>query len=1300
MDKLKSITSALGLAGWMVTGWAADVHVTVCTEIAGNVLTIQTAVVSTGTSYTTMAAPDISGYTLVNWSLSTVQPFDPRDDWGRIRDAAVFIPYEDTVVTAHYLSNDIDEDQDGVADAEELKWYGNLSVTPHSDTDGDGWTLAYELAMGLNPLFPDQEIIPPQHGMTSGQLYNPMGYHKLTVRSQPENSLFPAFSEYIEPGKAIVLHDDYKKVLGNFFQKDETTSNFSYWTTNGVPVRDEWGRAQAFFKFIMPKVDVELVAIAIEDEMTRKLMHWFGTTEVDLTADADGDGLNTAYELTMNLNPLFYDTLFGGIAEANGNSALILGDGVHKCIIRSEPVGMLCSTQTNYMEVGSSITTTAYSPNTSMFAYWTANGVRVADEWGRARECVVTNMPNETLELVAVAATNAVDRQKLYWYGTTEVSLDSDTDGDGSNLALELAMGANPLFPDEGMVAGLQSYGGVAHASGRSQEMNLQPYDQGSGTLMGGLYSPFFASTITGAGGINFGENVCPAVMDWDGDGKQDLIVAFKGGIRVYLNRGTSGTPDLAETTPSTKLIDAFRSLSRPIIAGGNGVLSFCENGGMLSQYDPATDVLTSLEQVQGLPATFDRSDWARWNASFSAKNLSHRWSFNGDVADAIGGSEASVVGSVTKGASTVQLQGGARGTSYIDLGANLFPTNGVGITVEMWVTPDSVQNWSRIIDIGNSTADYLCWAWTCGRTDDSCFSVKGAMGDRTGLGAWKLGEEFHLAIVLAPEGDGSWRATCYKQNGTTGETLGRIVYDMAGYAWSPATMGQNHCWLGHSQFNGDNDASATYNEVRIWSRAMTENELTESARRGPDAEFVDYDASSLIADPVLCTLTKENELTEVLDGTKLQLDPPMLQAQSISFGQNDEDTLTDLLASDAAGRIWCYRRLGEKQFVLQNKVWGGTFEGFAEGLTVCAVDWDDDGDLDALCGTCDGRLILLRNPACGRPSNLTLAAGADSVSLKWDPLAQSKIRGYYVYRSEHGANAFAKLKQTATPAYLDKVDQIRNYDYQVTSVSRYYRAGNSKPTTVESAPTDVVNAMLGTVAFSWRPAAGFAGENVTVDLSVENARHLSADNLQLQVKYDPAVLVPVEIKKSGLTEKLNLVETRGAGSWLVTGKGGSIGSGAGTFLSFVFAVADQTAVADTKVTIEEFEIRSTGNRNVVPAFFSTSGSLELSDERPVDPAQVVPGSLGDLDGDGRLGWNDVELFITWKDRPTSEIPEGVRSAGDFNSDGVMDSKDYLLLKRFYRARETLGANIQGWDTNHAAQRGGVEGRQGEQERK
>ena len=109
----------------------------------------------------------------------------------------------------------------------------------------------------------------------------------------------------------------------------------------------------------------------------------------------------------------------------------------------------------------------------------------------------------------------------------------------------------------------------------------------------------------------------------------------------------------------------------------------------------------------------------------------------------------------------------------------------------------------------------------------------------------------------------------------------------------------------------------------------------------------------------------------------------------------------------------------------------------------LAAVDWEDDGDLDCLCGTADGKLMLLRNPKVGRPTNLKATAGVDNVLLTWDPNQQSRVRGYKVYRRE-GTQATAETQAT-DDGYVALVSSVSS----VSSASKYGRTTlmtNSRP--------------------------------------------------------------------------------------------------------------------------------------------------------------------------------------------------------------------------------------------------------------
>ena len=282
-------------AALAVGGVCADVvHVYEETKINGVMTRIGETTRDTGRTYLTQTAPAKSGYIFTHWSISTRQAFAERDAWGRAHDAAPFTLYEDTTLTAHYLPASTDADGDGVPDGRELYWYGNLEQDGAGDTDGDGRTFAEELAAGTNPLMPEGRVEGPVRWADGGLLlYNPFGYAPFTLRSEPEGALFATTRGYVRPGETVASPTG-----------DAAGTAFAYWTVNGVAQRDAWGRALDSVSFAMPTNAIELVAVAASDRETRMKLHWYGTTDVAMDSDTDGDGRTFAEELAAGTNPL------------------------------------------------------------------------------------------------------------------------------------------------------------------------------------------------------------------------------------------------------------------------------------------------------------------------------------------------------------------------------------------------------------------------------------------------------------------------------------------------------------------------------------------------------------------------------------------------------------------------------------------------------------------------------------------------------------------------------------------------------------------------------------------------------------------------------------------------------------------------------------------------------------------------------------------------------------------------------------------------------------------------------------
>ena len=988
---MKSVFLIILVATFAAVGNAAVVHVRQQTVAGGQTNELSYATRETANRYTTQTAPVISGYVFTHWSIepASTNVFSCRDGWGRALDAASYRLYEDVTLTANYLPESLDVDDDGVVDGWELYWYGSLDVSGSTDTDGDGLTFAEEVAAGTNPYFPDA-FSPGGVVMLQGDTvqYNPKNMHYCVIRSEPEGKLFSTISNLVVAGKSV-----------NTPSCSHETTTFAYWMHDGVRIADGMGRAVDRVTFVMPTNETELVAVCESDTTRRLQLYWYGTTDVALDSDTDGDGLTFSEELNCGTNPLFPDMFVAGGVTVLPSGVMQYTNVTHQggssevkysYVIRSEPDGRLFSTISNQVVAGKTLTSPSCSPTNSTFAYWMQDGVRIADEFGRAVERITFVMPPHAAELIAVCESDAVRRQQLYWYGNTEIALDSDTDDDGLTLAEELEAGSNPHLSDRYLA------GGVERCSGAVHEVNLQPFEQETGAVVDGTYVQMFTSPMAGnlAASLTFGANASPAVVDWNGDGLDDLIIAFTGGARLYLNVGAVNNPEFRMEDLPVNMVTAFEDMDYPVVAGdGTNGVYVSDNGGEIIFYDFAHQMWTETE-LEGVPAI-------------------------------------------------------------------------------------------------------------CGGT------------------------------LVALTGDG---------------------------------------WIDS------------------------------------------VDAAS-------CPIP----------------DVPVENGWSITCADTDSDGRVDILASDIDGRIWHYRNMGDNRFALQDKVWGGSCLGFALGLTLAAWDADGDGDADCLCGTAEGKLMLLKNPKVGRPTGLTGLSGVDNAHLAWSPNIQPQIRGYRVYRSVAGENAYENLvtPYVPLPEYRDVPAATAAYDYKVSAVSRFYTAGNSAPVLRESAATDPVRVNLETVSLSLGDAAAFGGTNAEVSLSIENSLGVGASGGVIVMRYDP-LLMPMDVKPSGLTEHavFSWVKDDGAATLTITITGGAIDAGSGTFFTLVFRTPDVEEETSVGITFGSASLKSAEGANIVVVLpeSSSGGTITIrpfeedeEDAEDIGKNLPKPSEIPDEGDNNNIDDEDVE---------------------------------------------------------------------------
>ena len=269
------------------------------------------------------------------------------------------------------------------------------------------------------------------------------------------------------------------------------------------------------------------------------------------------------------------------------------------------------------------------------------------------------------------------------------------------------------------------------------------------------------------------------------------------------------------------------------------------------------TDVLSALEKILAekriaqlsmmaeVSATEDEQAPAVRNTAatviklYNPDKLLHRWTFNNTCMDDVGGIVANFCGNPKLDEHQATIFGGRVRENNIFLGHNLIPSDGSPVTIELWATQNKAENWARIFAYGDFGHHSLDVAWTVEDDLNRSFVhlTDGCEYQGNGLAPFELGKEYHIAIVFKARSksdvgvnDELWDLTIYKQDAQTGRTIKKIKIPLErGFSLNGFNSGWAHLGLTYLR-RREAAASASYNEVRIWNRALDENELTQNA--------------------------------------------------------------------------------------------------------------------------------------------------------------------------------------------------------------------------------------------------------------------------------------------------------------------------------------------------------------------------------------------------------------------------------------------------------------------------------------
>jgi len=230
---------------------------------------------------------------------------------------------------------------------------------------------------------------------------------------------------------------------------------------------------------------------------------------------------------------------------------------------------------------------------------------------------------------------------------------------------------------------------------------------------------------------------------------------------------------------------------------------------------------------------------------------LVHRYGFEESggagttLFDTIGGKHGSIVAvgsnNATVASGQVTLTGGSKANSdYVALPAGLL-TGMTGFsgsaTIELWATQLSAQNWSRLFEFGNATNNQLLMSWTQGTavgTDQNGIVAGGVATIIDNVMNYSIGQEYHVAMTIAAGAGpaGQTQIALYKDG-----SLRASVNTSA----SLSALQDDNNWLGRTHWN-DPVANASYNEFRVYNRALSASEVAANTILGPNvlaSEFV-----------------------------------------------------------------------------------------------------------------------------------------------------------------------------------------------------------------------------------------------------------------------------------------------------------------------------------------------------------------------------------------------------------------------------------------------------------------------------
>ena len=317
----------------------------------------------------------------------------------------------------------------------------------------------------------------------------------------------------------------------------------------------------------------------------------------------------------------------------------------------------------------------------------------------------------------------------------------------------------------------------------------------------------------------------------------QQIATNFVNGPNAPINGGplalTADVPDrtVSEADPVTLSITAngdgpigyqwYRNGS-PVANATNTYLSF--PSALVNDNGAQFSVVASNYVATNATSYMITSRVATLTVLSAANSLTHRWAFDGDVTDSIGGATCSTnnaggpLPKLTNGA--VVLNGAGQ---FVDLPNNLVATYN-SMTVEAWVTDNGSGTWGRIMDFGNSSAG----EGVAGAGNDNCSSRHRAAVVACGVRSPMLPEAASNSWKFCPMLRAWACAVTSFGLSTPQDGFPRFMLDgvqvasNVAFTQTPGMGPTLNNWLGRWQYSGDAFFAGSIHDFRLYNSALS----------------------------------------------------------------------------------------------------------------------------------------------------------------------------------------------------------------------------------------------------------------------------------------------------------------------------------------------------------------------------------------------------------------------------------------------------------------------------------------------